>query len=678
MPSTPSTPAWHPGASDYVDALQTPSLAFQDPMLQRGTVLCDRFGSPRPISGAFASVFHIDTPDGKSAAVKCFFRPPRDLGWRYQQIDAALRALHHEALVDFEYNPEGVLVRGHRFPLLRMGWIEGQQLASWLETNRTDAARIRHVADQFTAAVRSLEAAGIAHGDLQHANLLVTPDDRLKLIDYDGMFVPSLSGAPPTEKGLANYQSPARTDHDFGPDLDRFSAWVIYASLTALAHAPQLWWEVPNDGDDKLLFDATDYHDPQTSPARVALRSTGDPALAALAELIAAAAQLPDLSAVPPFDPTRYLSHRAAGSTRRPAQGRPSWMQEDIADATASPASPSPAAHADGEGVTGLPPVTFGVSPQAVNARLTVALTFMLLAAVGLAAGAGYIPVTAAALGALCVTATAAYTIRAFYRRHPQIIARRAAQAQLRDAQRDLGDVRKHQRILETERETITHDQQRALAQNQAARSDAERTRDAERNAAEAAIRQAIRRANAAIDAARASRNTQIEDALETLRNDHIHRKLEAVPIASRIPARMPAVPRRRPRQARDAHLRRLPRIPGHRNRPGREDLSQMPRLSGGRLHPRDRPRACRRYARIRDEIRAAASATAPRQLPLERTRAIDSGIDALITQAKNTRAITEKAARARTATAAQQFAQQQVAFDRREAVIKMETAAGL
>ncbi len=35
---------------------------------------------------------------------------------------------------------------------------------------------------------------GIAHGDLKHDNVLVTPDGKLRLIDYDSMFTPHLRG----------------------------------------------------------------------------------------------------------------------------------------------------------------------------------------------------------------------------------------------------------------------------------------------------------------------------------------------------------------------------------------------------------------------------------------------------------------------------------------------------
>ena len=70
---------------------------------------------------------------------------------------------------------------------------------------------IADFAGKFVRMVRDLSALNIAHGDLQHGNLLVTPSGEPKLIDYDGMFVPGLAKIGACEKGHVNYQSPTRT-----------------------------------------------------------------------------------------------------------------------------------------------------------------------------------------------------------------------------------------------------------------------------------------------------------------------------------------------------------------------------------------------------------------------------------------------------------------------------------
>src|SRR5207249_1413517 len=58
--------------------------------------------------------------------------------------------------------------------------------------------------------------------------------------------VPALAGRPSEELGQRNYQSPRRGALDFGPSLDNFSEWVIFASLILLAFDPTLWMTLKN------------------------------------------------------------------------------------------------------------------------------------------------------------------------------------------------------------------------------------------------------------------------------------------------------------------------------------------------------------------------------------------------------------------------------------------------
>jgi hypothetical protein len=87
---------------------------------------------------------------------------------------------------------------------------------------------------------KRLRQAKIAHGDLQHGNVLLVPGANpsklgLKLIDYDGMWVPALAKSPSGEVGHANYQHPLRaTQAAYGPDSDRFTHLVVGCALRAL------------------------------------------------------------------------------------------------------------------------------------------------------------------------------------------------------------------------------------------------------------------------------------------------------------------------------------------------------------------------------------------------------------------------------------------------------------
>ena len=143
----------------------------------------------------------------------------------------------------------------------------------------------------------------IAHGDLQHANIMVTPRGELKLVDYDGMCVPTLVGADCLEVGTPPYQHPHRnTGVRISLRLDDFSALVIYVALQALATDPALWGKyVEQTGNDKLLFREDDFRFPQNSVLRHDLRNLSNPYVPDVAECLFAAAA-GNIDEVPPLD----------------------------------------------------------------------------------------------------------------------------------------------------------------------------------------------------------------------------------------------------------------------------------------------------------------------------------------------------------------------------------------
>ncbi|MEU4621516.1 hypothetical protein AB0G04_16275 [Actinoplanes sp. NPDC023801] len=453
------SPTRYPTGGDYVDALQAPGLAFTDPQLRAGTVKTDALGMPEPVSGNFASVFHVYGTTGEQWAIKCFVRPDADRHHRYDAIATALQALHHPALVDFDYQADGIMVAGVRYPLLKMRWVQAQGLMPWLETHISHPERLLTVAEQFADVVATLEKAGIAHGDLQHGNLLITDQDELKLIDYDGMYVPEIAELPPNEKGLVNYQHPRRGDSDYGPGLDRFSAWVIYTSLVALAARPDLWRRLrATDDDTKLLFASDDYLDPAASGAFQTLRSAGPPHLAALADQLATftrltPSQIPALETMP-AGTVSMPAPRAASATETP-----DWLADHL------PKTPpvSPAAPAETPASAS---VHSFVGRHLAVARLAAA-GLLLGVAGGIAAGVGVAALAAMPVFAWILTAlTAMVAIAGSYLTHPLVAARRKARDAYIAAQQELAAAKAQAQAVRGTRaqlESATTAQQQAL-----------------------------------------------------------------------------------------------------------------------------------------------------------------------------------------------------------------------
>jgi tetratricopeptide (TPR) repeat protein len=260
-----------PYINDYQSAVQHPSIAFrQDPDLKICNFEADQDGMPRVRGGNFAYTFRLYSP-GKQWAVRCFRKYIPD--WhRYEAISHFLKTNRVSFFIPSSYLPQGILVNGQGYPTTKMPWVHGETLGTFIDHHTTNRQVISSLLDQFQDLVTTLENLGIAHGDLQHGNILVN-NGKLVLVDYDGMYVPELAGLRAAERGHENYQHPAR-NQEFGPYLDRFSSIVIYLALKALVLAPSLW-EKYSSGEN-LLFRQRDFLSPDDSQLLADLEAISD------------------------------------------------------------------------------------------------------------------------------------------------------------------------------------------------------------------------------------------------------------------------------------------------------------------------------------------------------------------------------------------------------------------
>ena len=215
-----------------------------------------------------------------------------------------------------------------------MRWVEGDSLVSYIEKNLSSPAALRDLATGWTQMLTDLRQAKIAHGDLQHGNVLVV-QGKLRLVDYDGMYVPALEGSRGIELGHRNYQHPQRTELDFGAYLDNFSAWLIYASLVAVAVQPALWGQLKG-GDECLLFRKADFDAPERSAVFRLLKAQPDAQVRALADRIEYFLWLPP-DQVPAIS-DQDAAAKPAVRTTSSSSSAPSWIQDYIkqfADETA-------------------------------------------------------------------------------------------------------------------------------------------------------------------------------------------------------------------------------------------------------------------------------------------------------------------------------------------------------
>ena len=259
-----------PNPTDYQDAVQNPKFCFQDPELKAGTPALLPMGLPRVASGNFASVYEIHN-GRKRWAVRCFLRQAADQQRHYTHVSEHLQNLWLPFLVDFQYQAQGIRVLGQTYPIVKMQWVDGIALHSFVKKRLKRPQNLLKLAAQWRGIVNSLYGSRLAHGDLQHGNVLVTSKGQIRLVDYDAMYVPALHGTNCAELGHANYQHPQRTGANYDHHLDNFSALVIYTSLRALAVEPDLWQEFHTG--ENLIFSAADFKNPSHSDVFQRLRS---------------------------------------------------------------------------------------------------------------------------------------------------------------------------------------------------------------------------------------------------------------------------------------------------------------------------------------------------------------------------------------------------------------------
>ncbi len=250
-----------PTGVKYQTAVQNPKINFRDPDLARSTAECGANGMPLTYSGGFATTFRM-RDDGAEWAVRCFISPVAQLEKRYKIIGRYISQDPPAFLVNAALLSNGIQVDAHWHSVIKMEWLGGYMLNAYIETQLQAASKIIKLRDELMELAAAMQARDMAHGDLQHGNIIVS-NGRPRLVDYDGIYLPELSGMVPNELGHKHYQHPQRAQQDWGPHMDRFSQIVLHVGLTAIAQRRDLWQKFNNA--ENVLFKRSDFTDPASS-----------------------------------------------------------------------------------------------------------------------------------------------------------------------------------------------------------------------------------------------------------------------------------------------------------------------------------------------------------------------------------------------------------------------------
>jgi hypothetical protein len=258
-----------------------------------------------------------------------------------------------------------------------MDWVEGSPINTWIEDNINHPEKLRAAAAQWRTLVNDMRKNHLAHGDYQHGNIMVTPKDELRLVDYDGMYCPAFGKGRSPELGHANFQHPRRLPEHYDDSIDNFSAIVIYMSLLALAEDPALWKDFYTV--DNLILTSGDYKNPQNSKAFARLEAISNPVVKQLAKLLRSCC-MRSVTDVPWFEDAIVAAEKGTLEAQVAAMPEPtaveasSWLQDsDISFEGTRPApavsrpSPAPATSRSSTAPAASPNVSRPSSSPAVS-----------------------------------------------------------------------------------------------------------------------------------------------------------------------------------------------------------------------------------------------------------------------------------------------------------------------
>ena len=263
----------YPLISEYVKAIQDAGdnldkLAYLTPVL-------DDHGEPYRSSGAFAVVFKMqDKRTGKYYALKCFTEEQQGRADAYRQIADELDLLDSPYIISVKYMEKELFVDSQceedEFPVLLMDWVDGETMEAYIAANYRNQSAMSMLSYRFGKMAAWLRTQSFSHGDIKPDNIIVRPDGSLTLVDYDGMFVPSMKGSQSPTIGTRDFSHPLRTVDDFDETIDDFSLASIALSLKAISMNSTLLDTY--GASDRLLFSENDYRNPSNSKVISALQ----------------------------------------------------------------------------------------------------------------------------------------------------------------------------------------------------------------------------------------------------------------------------------------------------------------------------------------------------------------------------------------------------------------------
>lgn len=256
----------YPLISEYVTAILDSTDNLDK--LSNLTPVLDCNDNPIMSAGNFSVVFKmVDKNTGKIYALKCFTKEQEGRDSGYKEISEEMEYVSTKYLTSVKYLENELFVfsnktDSHEYPVVLMDWVEGETLTQCLERDLSP----EHIYDltfHFCELAMWLVAQPFSHGDIKPDNIIVRDDNSLVLVDYDGMYVPSMKGGKARELGTPDFRHPSRANSIYDEHIDDFSIVIIILSLLVIYENPSLYNK--NRNQEGFLFSENDFYDIQSN-----------------------------------------------------------------------------------------------------------------------------------------------------------------------------------------------------------------------------------------------------------------------------------------------------------------------------------------------------------------------------------------------------------------------------
>jgi hypothetical protein len=199
-------------------------------------------------SGGMGEVYRArDTRLNREVALKVLREEDAEdaaLITRFEQEARAASSLNHpNIVVVYETGDAAVLGRAQPLRYLAMELVDGEPLASSLTGEPMPLRRFLDVATQLTDGIARAHESGIVHRDLKPANIFVTPEGRVKILDF----------------GLAALRAVADDDTQVPTSAGRLTSPGLAVGTLGYMSPEQARGEVPTAASDQFSIGCTFY-----------------------------------------------------------------------------------------------------------------------------------------------------------------------------------------------------------------------------------------------------------------------------------------------------------------------------------------------------------------------------------------------------------------------------------